>query len=188
MKRKLMIPIILILIMLLGILTGCYERVETEGYEYNEPVVTLKGSAPIEDLLGRVVDFSQLEFRFYNKKTDEWDDDYRTVEKDYWDPEGDRVYFSADVDDLEPNTRYYVRALGYYLNPNPDDPIDSGWGYSVMMDFIPSDQQGTTESIQTGPIDFTNNVKLRMILELLMKNPVLKERLFNRFLEISELL
>ena len=172
-KKKIMIPVILILIMTLGILTGCYERVETEGYEYDGEIVTLYGRGPSEDLFGRILDKSELEFRFYNGRFDNWEDSYRTVKAEYTHTSDERVYFKAEVDDLEKDETYYVRAFGYYRSFIPEDPKEDGWGYSVhTMKVKPGAKSSTTNSIQ---IQYNDNVKLQMLIELVLKNPRLRE-------------
>jgi hypothetical protein len=178
-KQKIMIPFFIVLILLTVSLMGCYERVEMQGFKYDEntSTVTLEGSAPNEDPVRRQILSENgepiVEFRFYEKITDKWDEEYRTFEKDDYNKENERTYFTAEIKDLDPNAKYYVRALAYYYDPWGE--LESGWGYSDMFTFTPSKPDSSNTSITI------NQKNINNIWEILDKNPSLKHIIIKHY-------
>ena len=194
-KNKLIIPTIGILIILVLGITGCYERVEVEDYDYDQSrnVVTLNGVAPTRDFLERILvnkdtlstSNPSLEFRFYRSASDNWDNEdtsiHETVEKDSVQFSDGYAYFSAEIDDLNPDTRYHVRAFGYYFNADPDI-YEHGWAYSEMFSFTPSnlDEPGHTSEINI--IKNNGFIEIEALKDLIQKNPGLKEIILQKIL------
>ena len=183
-KKNLIISFAVISILLLVGTMGC---IEMESFDYNEntQVVTLNGKAPRRDFLERILcnkdTYStadpSVEFRFYKNANSNYRNSIRTVEKDSLSLSGDYAYFSANIDDLEPNTKYHVRAFGYYQNIDPD-AYESGWGYSEMISFTPSKSYDKSVNVNTN-----SDFKVRFLKEIIEKNPKIKEILIKNYLD-----
>jgi hypothetical protein len=169
-------------IILVAGLSGCVEHVEIEKPEYDGSTVTLKGNAPTWTTL-RELDNKKLEFRFYeneNKGRDEEIEDM-TVKGNIYRTQNNRVYFKAEVNNLNPDQEYHIRALAYYI---PLDPLlEADWGHSKMFSFIPNELNDLTISIE--PDQQINTITI--VKNLLDKNPALREMLLNRYMnELTE--
>ena len=183
-KKLLLAPILILMLISVTAMTGCvYDMVEVKGHEYDSQTntVTLRGSAPVEDpvrrQLNRAYTNPQVEFWFYENPSDEYSKPdtsiHEAVSQDDFYVEQGIVYFSADISDLNPNTEYHVRALGWYYDPWGD--LEDGWGNSVVYSFIPAQLNGEKGPIQINQIIKKEDININTLKIIIERIPVLKE-------------